>query len=114
MNIQYVFMFICILLDSSNNGYFVLNSSLILTKGLSSLIGLRFSIKSLKIKIELQSLTKTPIQLRYRTRISSIQDTDSCFIIDINLCKNKKTCNESCVNIEYILSYLFFLNIYIY
>jgi hypothetical protein len=67
MNIQDVF------LDNQTNGYFLLNSSLITTKGLTSLIGLRFSIQSLNIKLELQSLTKTPIQLRYKTRISSLK-----------------------------------------
>ncbi|CAF1467779.1 unnamed protein product [Adineta steineri] len=64
-------------LSVHNNGYFLLNSSSIITNKVSSLIGLRFSIKSLNIKIELQSLTKNPIQLRYKTQISSIQNKNS-------------------------------------
>ncbi|CAF1032759.1 unnamed protein product [Rotaria sordida] len=89
-------------LNVNHSGYFLLNSSLIITKGITSLIGLRFSIRSLKIKIELQSLTKNSIKLRYNIRTSSIQNKNlhHCFIIDTNLHKNNKsqTYNESCSN----------------
>ncbi len=60
--------------DINTSGYFLLNSSSIITKELLSPIGLRFSIKSLNIKIELQSLTKNLIQLRYKTRTSIVRN----------------------------------------
>ncbi|CAF1526563.1 unnamed protein product [Rotaria sp. Silwood1] len=61
-------------LNVNHSEYFLLNSSLRISKGLLSLIGLRFSIKSLKIKIELESLTNNPIKLRYKIRTKSIQN----------------------------------------
>lgn len=96
-NIQVVF------LDNSNNGYFLLNSTL---------IGQRFSIKSLKIKIELQSFTKKSIQIRYKTRLSSIANSDHCFLIDKNL-------NSSCVSIFniskiYFLLYVIFFQVHLF
>lgn len=63
-------------LDSHINGYLLLNSAVIQSKGLSSLIGLRFSIRSLNIQLQLQSLSKHPIEIRYRTR-RSFNHTDS-------------------------------------
>ncbi|CAF3147590.1 unnamed protein product, partial [Rotaria sp. Silwood2] len=89
-------------LNVNHSDYFLLNSSLIITKGLSSLIGLRFSIRSLKIKIELESLTKNPIKLRYKIRTTLLKNENfhHCFIIDTNSYKNNKsqTYNESCSN----------------
>jgi hypothetical protein len=67
-NIQYKFFIL--FSDVNNTGYFLL-------KELSSLIGLRFSIQSLNIRIELHSTTNNPIQLRYKTRSSS-SNTNCC------------------------------------
>ncbi|CAF1189573.1 unnamed protein product [Adineta ricciae] len=104
-------------LNTENNDYFLLNLSSIKFKQISSLIGLRFSIKSLHIQIELHSLTKTPIQLRYKGQLASIPTNTShktnnnlhnlqntllhCFIPNINLCdKNtSQTCTDSCASI---------------
>jgi hypothetical protein len=68
IDIQYISLIL--FSDINSHEYFLLNSSF---KELSSLIGLRFSIKSLHIRLELQS-----IQLRYKTRISSIEKTNCC------------------------------------
>ena len=73
MDIQYNFYFL--FSDVNNNGYFLLNSSF---KQLSSLVGLRFSIQSPHIRIELQSITQTPIQIRYKTRLSSNENPKCC------------------------------------
>lgn len=59
--------------DSNTNGYLLLDSTVIQSKGLSTLIGLRFSIRSLNIRLHLQSVSKSPIELRYQARSSSNQ-----------------------------------------
>lgn len=122
MTIEYLCSIIFFkLLDTNNSEYFLLNSSSIISKGISSIVGLRFSIQNLEFKLELQSLTKNPIQLRYKVRIrtSSIQSDsfskqllskslvfiifiylDRCFVIDTKAYKNinNPASNASCVS----------------
>ena len=69
--------FFLLFLDGNSDKYFLLNSSLLIKQGISSITGLRFSITSLKVKIALQSLTGNPIQLRYKIRISTNQNKNS-------------------------------------
>ncbi|CAF4204987.1 unnamed protein product [Rotaria socialis] len=89
-------------LNVNKTGHFLFNSSLVTSKETISLIGLRFTIQSLNIQLELQSLTRKSIKLRYKIRTSFTQSEnyDHCSIIDANIYENNNshTDNELCSN----------------
>ena len=70
---SFVFVLVRHFSDGNQTGHFLLNFSSIGTDDrATTLRGLRFSVRSRRLKLELQSLTRHPIRLRYRARVSAV------------------------------------------
>ena len=52
--------------------YFLFNSSFNREKGLTSIVGARFTIRTVQVQLELQSFTTQPIELHYKARRSTL------------------------------------------
>lgn len=111
------YSFCFLFLDENNYEYLLLNSSVIKNKRLDSLIGLRFSIRNRLVKLDLQSNSRNPLQIRYKARVDNsnqsckfyshsqsffflVSHSDNCLVFDINSLRN-----QSCVSIN---SFFFF------